>query len=304
MTQGSSLYEIVGEIPDLDSPVLVHWFDGFIDAGNGAHGLIEHVLDSRESELIARFDADRLIDYRSRRPPMIFANGGYQDFTAPDIALRLARDDGGSPFLVLTGPEPDVMWERFADAVAELIDTLGVRLTIGIHAIPMAVPHTRPIGIIAHATRKGLLPDEALLDANLEVPGSMSALLSLRLGRSGHDAIGFVARVPHYLAESQYPAASVALLRSLASATGLMLPADHLLEAAEQTDKAVREQVADNEQVAKVVRALETQYDAFDGGQSRGNLMAEQRAIPNADEIGAELEQFLADLDEPDAPES
>lgn len=300
MAHAEPLYEIVDEIPSLDSPVLVHWFDGFIDAGSAASGFVDHIVDTQESRVIVRFDTDRLIDYRARRPPMVFSDGAYQGYIQPEITLRLVSDDGGSPFLLLSGPEPDVMWERFAEAVTELIDELGVRLTIGVHAIPNAVPHTRPIGVIAHATRKGLLPEDSLLDANLEVPGSMSALLSYRLGRSGRDAIGFVARVPHYLSESRYPAASLALLHAVTSATGLLLPADDLMESAERADELVREQVEGNEQVAQVVKALENQYDAFAGGSSRGSLIAEQRAIPSADEIGAELERFLADLDDDD----
>lgn len=300
MANNEALYELVGDVPDLESPVLVHWFDGFLDAGAAGSGFVEHLLESLDSEVIARFDADLLVDYRARRPPMVFSNGAYQAFDRPEITLRVVRDGGGSPFLLLTGLEPDVMWERFADAVTELVEKLGVRLTVGLHAIPNAVPHTRPIGVIAHATRKGLLPDESLLDADLRVPGSMSALLSYRLGRSGHDAIGFVARVPHYLTESEYAPASLALLRSVSSASGLLLPSDELSAAAEKADEEVHKQVVDNDEVAKVVKALESQYDAYEGGPTRGNLMAEQRAIPSADEIGAELEQFLADLGDDD----
>lgn len=300
MAYEEPLYEIVNDLPELESPVLLHWFDGFVDAGGAAAGLVDHIVNTVESEVIARFDADRLVDYRSRRPPMVFSDGSYQSFAEPEILLRLVHDAGGSPFLLLTGLEPDFQWERFVAAVTELIDELGVRLTVGVHAIPNAVPHTRPIGVMAHATREGLLPGESLLDANIEIPGSVSALLAFRLGQSGRDAAGFVARVPHYLAESRYPAASVALLRSVASATGLLLPADELVDQAKQADEMVREQVEENEQVAKVVKALESQYDAFAGGSSRGNLMAEQRAIPDADDIGAELEQFLADLDDLD----
>ena len=39
----------------------------------------------------------------------------------------------------------------------------------------------------------------------LRVPSSAQALLELRLGEWGHDALGFVAHVPHYLAQLDYP---------------------------------------------------------------------------------------------------
>lgn len=300
MSRGGDLYEIVDDAPELDAPVLVYWFNGFVDAGSAGSGLVDTLLSELDHQVIARFDADRLVDYRARRPQMLFAEGAFQDYTEPELVLHLVRDDGGSPFLLLTGPEPDVMWEAFAEAVIELIDRFGVRLSVGVHGIPNPVPHTRPIGVIAHSTRPGLVPDEQRLGAELRVPGSASALLEYRLGRAGHDGVGFVARVPHYLADSDYPQSSLALLHSVSSATGLLLPTGDLLELSERTDELVQEQVENNDQVARVVQALESQYDAFAGGDSRGNLMAEQRAIPSAEEIGAELERYLAELDEPD----
>ena len=42
----------------------------------------------------------------------------------------------------------------------------------------------------------------------VQVPASASALLELRLGQSGHDAMGFAVHVPHYLAQSSFPQAS------------------------------------------------------------------------------------------------
>ena len=86
--------------------------------------------------------------------------------------------------------------------------------------------------------------------------------------------MGFVAHVPHYLSEADHPDASLVLLRSIAAATGLALPADALAEAAGVTRKLVQEQVDQSEEVGRVVRALETQFDAFVGGTDRGSLLA------------------------------
>lgn len=305
MSSRSELYELVEEPSGLESPVLVYWFDGFVDAGRAGGGLVDHLLATLDTEVVARFDVDALIDYRARRPEMRFADGAFQDYDAPELTLRLVRDDVGAPFLLLSGPEPDVRWEAFVSAVTDLIERLGVRLSIGVHGIPNPVPHTRPLSVLTHANRPGLLDESALVDVELRVPGNIASLLEYRLGQSGHDAIGLVARVPHYLAESEYPQSSLTLLRALSASTGLLLPSGELAEAARRTDELVREQVEGNDQVAKVVHALENQYDAFAGGDARGSLIAEQRAVPSADEIGAELEQFLADLDDrPDADDA
>jgi len=46
--------------------------------------------------------------------------------------------------------------------------------------------------------------------------------------------------------------------------------------------------------VAAVVQALERQYDAYVGSQERTSLLAANGELPTGDEIGAELERFLA----------
>ena len=53
-------------------PILIHAFNGFVDAGGGVRQLAEHILDSCSHTLIASFDVDELIDYRARRPRMQF----------------------------------------------------------------------------------------------------------------------------------------------------------------------------------------------------------------------------------------
>ena len=39
-----------------------------------------------------------------------------------------------------------MQWQRFAGAVHLLVRELGVRLVVGLDAVPLAVPHTRPLG--------------------------------------------------------------------------------------------------------------------------------------------------------------
>ena len=82
--------------------------------------LAEHLLSSLPHETVARFDADRLIDYRSRRPLMIYDNSHWESYEAPELALHLLRDQNERPFLLLTGPEPDHEWKLFTDAVLGL----------------------------------------------------------------------------------------------------------------------------------------------------------------------------------------
>jgi predicted ATP-grasp superfamily ATP-dependent carboligase len=274
--------------------VLLHALNGFVDAGGAGRLAREHLLESLGSTLVATFDVDQLFDYRSRRPIMQFAADHWESYDDPKLELHLLRDDDDTPFLLLTGPEPDLQWERFIAALIGLIHELDVRLTVGIHAIPMSIPHTRPGGVTAHGTRPELIAGYEPWIANVQVPASVTNLLQFRMGQQGLDAIGFAAHVPHYLAESEYPQAAELLLTSVSRATGLLLPTDALHVAGENVRAEVERQLTENQQASAVVRALEEQYDAFMRGRGT-NLLTQATPLPTADELGAELERFLSE---------
>ncbi len=296
MLDPDELYELTDDLPALDQPVLLQALTGFVDAGSAVQLSREHLLDALDSRPIAVFDLDQLLDYRSRRPPMIFVEDHWDRYDEPVLALHLVRDRADAAFLLLTGPEPDLQWERFMAAVLALIERLGVRVTIGLNAIPMAVPHTRPVGITAHATRRELLGDHESWLQRVQVPASVGNLLEYRLGQRGRDAMGYAAHVPHYLAQTEYPAAAELLLSSVSQATGLLLPTDALRAAAELVRVEVDKQVADDEQATALVAALEQQYDAFVRARQSGSLLAGPGGpLPTAEELGAELERFLAE---------
>ena len=295
MLDPHELYEVADDLPALDKPVLVQALTGFVDAGSAIQLFRENVLGNLQTRVVATFDLDQLLDYRSRRPPMIFVEDHWESYERPSLALHLVSDQLGSEFLLLAGPEPDLQWERFIAAVTGLIDRFGVELTIGLNAIPMAVPHTRPVSVTAHATDPGLLGDNESWLQRVQVPASVGNLLEFRLGETGHNAMVYAAHVPHYLAQTNYPAATELLIDSVASSTGLALPTGELRQQARLVREEVDKQIAEDEQAARLVTSLEAQYDAFLRGREN-NLLDEKGApLPTAEELGAELERFLAE---------
>jgi predicted ATP-grasp superfamily ATP-dependent carboligase len=304
MLRPDDLYEIVDASvatgPAAPPRVLVHTLDGFMDAGLAGRITADHLLETLDHRLVARFDVDLLHDYRARRPEVTFAEDHFTDYSPPELSLHLLTDDAGVEFLLLEGAEPDAHWDRFAAAVRHLVDRFNVSLTVGIHGIPMAVPHTRPLGLTAHATRPELVTRTNIWNGEMRLPASAATMLQVRLGEAGRDAMGFAVHVPHYLADNRFPGAALALVHAISAATGLLLPSKALLDGAAVTGRLVDEEVESSEEATSVVRALETQYDAADGSITRGSLLAGEESLPTGEEISAQVEQFLADLDDDD----
>jgi hypothetical protein len=280
--------------PDGRGPVLVHALEGFSDAGHAIRLASAHLKAALETELVASFAIDDLLDYRSRRPLMTFKTDHFTNYDDPELSLYALHDSAGTPFLLLSGLEPDLKWERFITAVRLLAERLAVRQTIGLGTVPMAVPHTRPITLTAHSNNGDLIADFTPWISEIQVPGSASNLLEYRMAQSGHEVVGFTVHVPHYLTQTDYPAAAQALLEQVAKTGSLQLPLTALAESAELIRVKIDEQVQSSAEVAQVVTALERQYDAFIDAQENRSLLRRDEDLPSGDELGAEFERFLA----------
>jgi hypothetical protein len=307
MTEPAKHVHIVDDVPELDGleqgPVLVYCLDGFLDAGNAGALATQHLLSQSAGRVVASFDIDAFYDYRARRPPMTFSESRYTDYEPPRLVVRLNHDSLGTPYLLMHGPEPDTHWEAFAEAVRSVVEAFRVRLTVSMGAVPMAVPHTRPVMLTNHATRADLLITENVWRGDIRIPASAQALLELRLGGWGHAAMGFVAHIPHYVAQFDYPSASATMLESVEVVTGLQWDLADIEAAGEAKMTEIESQIADSAEVRDVVAGLEQQYDAFHRPGVEDDTdalpLAEERDLPSGEELGAEFERFLAGLDRP-----
>ena len=291
-----SLYE-VHQRPELDRPVLIMAPDGWIDAGLGGATALGALLSSVETEMVASFDSDDLLDHRSRRPTARIVDGVYEDLLWPEIQLRAGHDGAGHPVLVLVGPEPDHKWRAFASAVAELAGIFDVRLLIGMGAFPAPVPHTRRGSLAATATSPELAARIGVVNGTLEVPAGILVAVERRFADVGIPAIGLWARVPHYAAGMPYPEASVLLLDGLAKVADIVVDASPLEEAAGATRERLDELIANSVEHQNLVSQLEARVDA-EAEKAQGADLSDMgpeawENLPSGDELAAEFQRFL-----------
>jgi hypothetical protein len=283
-----SLYERRATVAVQD-PVLVVAMEGWIDAGLGAAAALASVLAQVDTEVVAVFDGDALIDQRARRPVLRIVNGVNEGLTWPEIQLRVGHDAHGKGLALLVGPEPDVRWRGFTADVVALAQELGVGMMLGLGAFPAPVPHTRPTRLAATATDQELATRVGFMPGGIEVPAGIEAALEVAFAEAGIPAVGLWARVPHYAAAMPYPAAAAALIQGLVDIGGLTLSAGELHDAAQRATAQIDELIANSEEHRAMVTQLEAQIDATENEQSG----FDRSSLPSGDEIAAELERFL-----------
>ncbi len=276
----------------LDAPVLVAHLAGWIDASGAAAAALAAVEQACSVRTAVTFDGDAFIDYRARRPTMELRDGVNERLVWPEIELKVGRTAAGSDVVVLSGPEPDAAWRRFADLATDLAIALGVRMAVFFGAYPFATPHTRASRLSSSSPSAELIATVPFLKNSVDVPAGMGAVLEHAFVAKGVPALGLWAQVPHYLGTMSHPAASVALLDGLRRVSGLDIDASALVGDAEIQRVRIDQLVGGNAEHRAMVEQLETAYDAV---EEAGGAQVAPTDLPSADELAAEVERFLRD---------
>lgn len=281
MSQERLLVEM--ERPDLESPVLVVALDGWIDAAGAAADAVSHLL-SGGGHAVARFDTDRLLDHRARRPTLRLVDGVARGLEWPRIEVRLLDHVEGRDVLLLHGAEPDHEWRAFAAEVVDCCRGLGVVLVVGLGAYPAAVPHTRPSRLACTAGSEELTQRLDFVTASLEVPAGAQAAIEVAATAAGIDAVGLWAQVPHYLSATSFAPATESLLEGLATLLGVDLGLAPVTEQALAARTRLDELVARDPEHVTMLEKLEAIYD---------DLHDPRAQLPSGEDLAAELERFL-----------
>jgi hypothetical protein len=291
-------HRFVREPPVLDEPVLVVMMTGWIDASGAAAAAMSTIEKEAAAVPLVTFDDDTYIDYRARRPTLELRDGVSTRLVWSSPELKFGHDANGRDVLLLSGPEPDMAWHRFAATVADLAQQLAVSKMAALGAYPFAAPHTRPPHLSATSPSAELIAELPFRTSSVDVPAGMAAALEHALAGRGIPALGIWSQVPHYVATMSYPAASVALLEGLALATGITIDGTELRREAVLQRERLDQLVEGNDEHRAMVAQFERMYDAAEQEAGRAAASGTRPGaleLRSGDEIAAEVERFLRD---------
>lgn len=275
----------------LHDPVLVVALDGWTDAGRAGSIAAATLLEQWHHRLIGTFDPDALFDYRDRRPLLSIDGGLLGDPEWPGIDVHQLTPPEGQEVVLIHGAEPDLSWQTLCRDVVELAQAVGAKRHVGLGAVPGPVPHTRPTRVITTASREDLLDRVGLPHEQLVVPASCQVTLEAALRNAGLTTLGMWARVPHYVA-GEYPAAARTLLERFSDYIGVELDLSDVTAAANENQQRLDEAAGASPEIESHIEELESAYDlqVEDQPALGGDL-------PTGDQIAAELQRFLRDID-------
>jgi hypothetical protein len=277
--------------------VLLVAMDGWTDAGAGGSGAADFLRAAAPHREVARIPADRLYDYRDRRPQLAIDRGRLDLPMWPELRLELLSPPSGPDLLLLHGAEPDLSWRALAEDLVDLTSLLGIERYVGLGSVPGPLPHTRPSLLVYTSSSPELLERLGGSHEEMVVPASCQVALEAELARAGVETLGLWVRIPHYVA-GPYPEASRQLLERLSDHLGLPLDLTELdAEVAASRLRLDRASSASAD-VIEHVHQLETLYDEqlAERGRPVGGGIAPpitEAEVGDGEELAAEIERFL-----------
>ena len=273
---------------------MVMAFGGWIDAGRAATGAVRHLVRDLGAERLALIDPEEFFVLTQERPEVRMRDDGDREILWPRSEFfgwhPDGRDDG---LLLFCGPEPHQRWRTYTKAFLDVAERCGVKRIVSVGALLAGAPHTRPIRVTARSSDAA---SRSVLEAwgiyrrpTYEGPTGISSVVLDEAGRRNMEHVGFMGQAPHYLQDTENPAAIQALVSYVARLLDLRPDLSSFDEAIQefrtQCDRAVGRDKATREHV----RQLEQQYDA--------ETAEERQPLPggelDSDKLMQEVEDFL-----------
>ena len=273
---------------------MVVGFGGWIDAGRAATGAVRHLVRDLGATRVARIDPEDFFMLTQERPEVRLRDDGEREIHWPRSEFFAWRPaDGGDGVVLFSGPEPHLRWRAYTKAFLDVAERCGVRRIVSLGALLAGAPHTRPIRVTGRcsdgATRSVLEAWGIYRVPTYEGPTGISSVILDAAARRDIQYVGFMGQAPHYLQDSENPAAIQALVSYVARLLHLSPDMSSFAEAIEEFRAQCDRAVARDKATREHVRQLEQEYDAA-AGEERQPLPAGEL---DSDKLMQELEDFL-----------
>jgi predicted ATP-grasp superfamily ATP-dependent carboligase len=269
--------------------ILVVAFAGYFDAASAATGAVDHLIEFTEATRLASIDGDPFFDAQQVRPHVVLEDGVTRTIVWPENAVHANDEsDAGRELVLLSGIEPHYRWRQFTGLLVEVAEHTAAQVVITLGAMPSQIPHSRMPLVHASSANPELAQRFGLHRPRYQGITGIVGSLQAELDARAYPAISMQVGVPYYAAGAQNWKASAALLRNLEHVTGIPTGHGLLQERVAEWEQLVDEAVAENPEASGYLPQLEAEYD---------RQAAEQ--LPSSDDLAAEFERYLRELDDP-----
>ncbi|MCH9676875.1 MAG: PAC2 family protein [Actinomycetia bacterium] len=265
------------DLPVLDNPILLCAFEGWNDAAESASGVINHLREIWNAELLLELDPEEYYDYQVNRPQMYVSDAGDRGIIWPGTKVFTARvPEIKRDMILVVGNEPSMKWPSFIREILGLAAELDANLILTLGALLSDNPHTRPVPVFASSSDPQLMSDLDLQKSNYEGPTGIVGVIAAACDQFGIPNVSLWASVPHYVGQSPCPKATLALVAKIEDLLDLPIPLGELTEDARAWEAGVNELAQEDEEIADYVAQLEEEQDTTELPEASGDAIAKE----------------------------
>ena len=213
-----------------------------------------------------------------------FDQGELRTSRWPENEFDVVRGRGDRDLVVLVGVEPHLGWRTYSACITHVARVLGCEAVVTVGSAAEAVPHTRTPQVTGSTTDSGLARRLGIGQPTYQGVTGVVGVIQTDLAAAGIPSVSLRVGIPHYLMNAEHPLAVGALQTHLAHVLSVD-PPEHGPEFAEEVSKwrSLHDEVAAGDvQLQMYVKMLEHEADR-----------RAEAAIPSADDLGAQFEDFL-----------
>ncbi|MBT4948601.1 MAG: PAC2 family protein [Candidatus Nanopelagicales bacterium] len=265
------------DLPVLENPIMICAFEGWNDAAESASGVISHLRDKWNAELLLELDPEEYYDYQVNRPHTYVTDSGERGIVWPGTRIYSAHVPELSRDVVLVaGIEPNIKWPQFIREILGVATELDTNLVLTLGALLSDNPHTRPVPVSATTNDPQMLLELDVERSTYEGPTGIVGAIASACEQFGIPSLSLWASVPHYVGQSPCPKASLALVTKIEELLDLPIPLGDLTEDARAWEAGVNELARDDEEIADYVAQLEEEQDTAELPEASGDAIAKE----------------------------
>ena len=275
--------------PTVRKPDLVAAFLGWPDAAQVSTSALSYLIDKLPALKLAEIKSDDYYDFTRIRPTISIEHGITGPLNKPRNGLYYwENSEGPNDLIFLTGIEPQVHWQSYAEMIADLAGFYKVRRAYFIGGLYDRIPHTRETRISGLVNNTAML--EVLKKFNIEPmdyngPSSIHGLLMNMFAQRKIPAVSLWGHIPFYIRSESNPLVCLEMVKKLASILGISIDLHELKRSAQKLYQILNKMLTENEQMSDFLKSLETQYDQE--GSSPGT------EVEGDNQIIKDIEYFL-----------
>ena len=274
----------IGDLGQLRSPVMLIALTGLFDISGAATTALDQFAPADTAVTIGAIDPDPFDDFTQERPLVEFVDGEIRTIRWPENEIDVVRGRGGRDLVVLVGVEPHLGWRTYSACITHVAQVLGCEAVVTVGSAAEAVPHTRAPQVTGSTTDSDLAGRLGIGQPTYQGVTGVVGVIQADLAVAGIPSVSLRVGIPHYLMNAEHPQAVRALQTHLAHVLNVEPP-----ELGPEFDEEVRkwrglhDEVAGGDvQLQMYVKMLEHEADR-----------RAEAAIPSADDLGAQFEEFL-----------